>query len=244
MTTGGQSGPSRVPSWDIMQRMTDKTTNKSSATLIIVIGAIVGIAVGLLFGQKLWQGFQGPQPAALPAGLEASVLPEGRQLVPFTLHDHNGQAFNLERFKGHWSFLFFGYTNCPDICPITLKVMQKVWKDLASQPTSDSEAQMIFVSVDPDRDSLEKLKAYVNYFDPAFIGVTGQANQIDILSRQLGILYGFEDPEQGSKDYLVSHSASIVLVDPQARMRAVFTPPLDAAGITRSFLKIRDFYQE
>ena len=100
---------------------------------------------------------------------------------------------------------------------------------------------MVFVSVDPDRDTPELLKQYVRYFDPSFIGVTGKADEIDKLTGQLGILYGFEDKD-AEGNYNVNHSAQFVLIDPQGRLRAVISPPHDPATIASNFQTIRNYY--
>ena len=212
-----------------------KTQQRSKQPLLLVIIALVSIAAGLWLSQQTSSGKR------LPADLEATFLPKGKPLHAFSLVDHNAQMFDLTRFKGKWSFMFFGYTNCPDVCPLGMKVMQGVWQQLPAELLKKS--QMIFVSVDPDRDSPHQLKSYVQYFHPDFIGVTGKSDQIDILTREIGILYGFEDPEPGSKDYVVSHSAQIVLIDPDARLRAVFSPPHEADKIAATFQKIVSFLE-
>ena len=205
-------------------------TFKPSKPLLLVVIALLSITAGLWLSQTTARA------KPLPKNLDATFLAKGKPLKPFKLIDHNLKTFDLARLKGKWSFMFFGYTNCPDICPITMKVMQGVWQKLPAAVLKKS--QMVFVSVDPDRDKPENLKNYVHYFNPDFIGVTGKAEQIDILTRQLGILYGFEDPEAGSKDYTVNHSAQIILIDPDAHMRAIFSPPHDAQKIATTFQKI------
>ena len=213
--------------------MNSQKPNKHILPLIIV--ALVSITAGLLLSQNTSTGKR------LPEDLEATFLPKGKPLKDFDLQDHNEQPFNLDRFKGKWTFMFFGYTNCPDVCPLGMKIMDGVWKKLPGELLTKS--QMVFVSVDPDRDKPSQLKSYVEYFHPDFIGVTGKSNQIDILTREIGILYGFEDPEAGSKDYIVNHSAQIILIDPDARLRAVFSPPHEADKIAATFQKITDFLE-
>ena len=210
-----------------------KNQQPSKQILPIVIIALVSIAAGLWLSQSTSSGKR------LPQDLEATFLPEGKPLKAFSLIDHNEQTFDLERFKGKWSFLFFGYTNCPDVCPLGMKVMQGVWQQLPK--TLLDQSQMIFVSVDSDRDTPKDLKSYAQYFHPDFIGVTGKSEQIDILTREIGILYGFEDPEAGKKDYVVNHSAQFILIDPDARLRAVFSPPHEASKVASTFQKITAF---
>ncbi|MGD8483634.1 MAG: SCO family protein, partial [Thioalkalispiraceae bacterium] len=172
--------------------------------------------------------------------LEATVLPKARPITGFELIDHNGKPFTEANLKGNWSFAFFGFTNCPDVCPTALKIMQGVWKKL---PADKAKPNMLFFSVDPDRDPPEVLKKYVSYYHPDFIGITGKLDQIDIITNQLGILYGYDEKGDNSGDYNVNHSAQVLLIDPQGRLRAVFSPPYHADSISQALAVIRDFYE-
>lgn len=204
---------------------------------LIAVVALVGVLLGIWLSRH----YLADKP--LPEGLEATVLPEARELKPFILRDHDNQPFNLERLKGHWNFLFFGFTNCPDVCPTTLKVMQDVWQKLPTRPGDKGHPKMFFVSVDPDRDSLDMLKQYVTYFDPSFIGVTGNLDEIDNLTGQLGVLYGYDEKKNtGANDYIVNHSAQLLLIDPQGQLRAVISPPHDSTTIARNYQVITHYY--
>lgn len=201
------------------------------ATAFLAVAAL-SLALGIWLSQRQ---FPAGNTASVPADLEATYLPEGKPLKGFELVDHDGQPFTRDRLQGRWSFLFFGFTNCPDVCPMTLQVMRGV----TQQVDARAAPQVVFVSVDPERDPPATLKQYVGHFDPAFLGVTGESGQIDALTRQLGILYGYEDPDPETGAYTVNHSAQILLIDPQARLRAVFSTPHDVNAIARDFLKIR-----
>ncbi|MDH5407055.1 MAG: SCO family protein [Gammaproteobacteria bacterium] len=201
-------------------------------TILITAIATISLVLGLWLSQKLDSG-------KLPTDLEATYLPQGKPLRPFQLVDHNGNKFDLARLKNKWTFVFFGYTNCPDVCPAALKIMQLAWDKMDAKTLK--QAQLVFVSVDADRDPPAKLKEYVTYFHPDFIGVTGKPDQLDIITGSIGVLYGFEDPEPGSKEYHVNHSAQIILIDPASNMRAVFSPPHDAESIARTFKQILSY---
>jgi protein SCO1 len=192
--------------------------------------AIVAVAAGMLMSRAV---FQRVAPSALAAGTLLSPprsLPEGR----FT--DQNGAAFSAGRLRGHWSLLFFGFTSCPDICPTTLAMLAQVRKALADLPEGQ-RPQVILVSVDPRRDTPERLAAYVRYFDPSFLGITaGDQRALEEFARQMGVVVSVSASADGS--YTVDHSASVFLVDPQGALRALFSPPHSAQLIARDYRAI------
>lgn len=177
----------------------------------------------------------------LPENMSATVWPEPKPVPAFTLIDHKGQTFNRDRLLGHWNFLFFGYTHCPDVCPTTLALLNGVASKLADKPGSGSLPQFVFISVDPERDTPQRLAEYVPYFNQDFIGVTGDEAHLKGLTTPLGVMY-MRAPEQTGTGYLVDHSASILLVDPEGRFHAVFSAPHDLDAIVRDFLVIRQHY--
>ena len=128
---------------------------------------------------------------------------------------------------GRWSFIFFGYTHCPDVCPTTLSVLNSVARKLEGRK---DQVQFVFISIDPERDTPEKLGQFVSYFNGTFIGATGTDDAINALTRQLGVIYARVEENSGTDNYLMDHSASVLLFDPAGRFHAVFTPPLDATG--------------
>ena len=114
----------------------------------------------------------------------------------FQLTDYNQQRYDNQRLVGHWSVLFFGYTHCPDICPTVMLDMANVYEEYKKRQDA-RELQVVFVSVDPNRDTLKLLKDYVSYFNPNFLGVTGERQQIDALTGSVGAMYDFEDGISG-----------------------------------------------
>ena len=216
----------------------NKSTFKN-LILPITVGAI-SLIVGLWLSQQM---LLNNNDTKIPKNLDTTVLPNARPLVGFNLVDQNNQPFTPSQLKGQWSFLFFGFTNCPDVCPTTLKVMQNIWKTLPTKVGDKGHPKLIFVSVDPDRDKLEALKSYVQYFNPEFNAATGKLNEIDKLTGQIGILYGYDEKDSDKdEEYIVNHSAQLILVDPKGRMRAVISPPHIAKTIAANFQTIRTFY--
>jgi len=166
------------------------------------------------------------------------LWPNPKPLSDFELRDQAGRPFDLARLEGAWTLLFFGYTHCPDVCPMTLSVLDDVDDLLAQAGRDPSNLQYVFVSVDPERDSLEHLGDYVTYFDEDFLGVTGDDAALKELTRQLGALYVRSEPDENG-DYVVDHTAAVFLIDPRARLIALFQAPHDARVIARDLPRIQ-----
>ncbi len=182
------------------------------------------------------------QPGALPPeALAGKLFPEPRPAGEFTLVDQYGADFDAERLNGHWSLMFFGYTHCPDICPTALTNMRFLYAKMNEEERAST--QVVFVSVDPKRDTPEHLKQYMAYFNEAFIGLTGKREQIDALARKAGAIYFFDGDTSGD-EYIVNHSAQILLVDPKGRFYAQFQPPHSPDEMLVDYRRLRDFYSE
>jgi protein SCO1/2 len=168
-----------------------------------------------------------------------TLFPAPKQLAAFAFTDQENRVFDLSRLQGKWSFLFFGYTHCPDICPTTLAILARAHENIAKSTAGAKDVQFVFISVDPNRDTTGKLRQYVSYFDTTFLGVTGDNAQLGNLAGQLGAAYQVA-VTPGMENYPVYHTAAVFLVDPRARYHAVFAPPLDAEGISRRFNVLRE----
>jgi protein SCO1/2 len=168
-----------------------------------------------------------------------TLFPDPKPLTAFAFTDYENRPFDLSRLKGKWSFLFFGYTHCPDICPTTLATLARAHENIVKSTVGAKDVQFVFISVDPNRDTASKLKQYVDYFDTTFLGVTGDNAQIGNLAGQLGAAYQVAITP-GIENYPVYHSTAVFLLDPQARYHAVFTPPHDAEAISKRFEVVRE----
>jgi protein SCO1/2 len=182
------------------------------------------------------------KPSPPPSELEGVLRPQFKALQPFALIDQNNASFDLANLKNKWSFIFFGYTSCPDVCPMTLRTLDVVQTHLKSSDTAPTDdVQMIFVSVDPERDSTDKLGAYVSFFDQQFIGATGNKQDLDAFSGQFGAGYQFE-PETSPGHYLVAHTSAVFLVDPLGRLIATFSQPHYPEVISTQYQQIREYF--
>jgi len=195
-------------------------------------------ALSATAGISLWKLIQQRQQAAVSTLI---VLPDPREISDFSLTDQNGQPFTLENLRGKWTLVFFGFTHCPDVCPSTLYDLQLVHNEIMQNRENEQPLhQVLFVSVDPERDTPERLKEYLAYFSPDFIGISGEHSQLEPFSMQMSIAYRIEDHAAGEMHYNVDHSASLLLIEPAGRMYGVFPAPHDAQAISADLAAILD----
>ena len=151
----------------------------------------------------------------------STVLTKPIKLDEFLLTADDDSVFSNQSLKDKWSLLFFGYTHCPDVCPLTLHQLAQANQELADK--LDSTPNIIMVSVDPDRDTSEILQKYVRSFGENVSGVTGKNEELDKLTSQLGIFYKANKHE--GENYSVNHSAAVILINKNAEFHAVFSAP-------------------
>jgi protein SCO1/2 len=184
-------------------------------TALVVAATVIGVATAWWVTAR--------QPVVLASG---TALESPRRIGAFRLTDHRGREFTPESLRGGWSLVFAGFTHCPDACPTTLAMLNAMDDRLRA---NGGAVQVVFLSVDPARDTAERLAGYVGHFNPRFVAVTGARTEIDSLCRDLGIAY-VQNPGAGG-DYTVDHSAALVLIDPRARVAGYFRPPHDPAAL-------------
>ncbi len=180
-----------------------------------------------------------PRPGSAPL-VSATLFPEPLALPPVQLVDAAGRPADLETFRGKFSLLFFGFTNCPDVCPLTLKVLADARAQLAGR-FPNAVPQVVFVSVDPSRDTPEKIAAYLRNFDGAFVGLTAADARLAPLLKALGVTV--QKHQHGGENYTVVHNSTVYVIGPNAELIATSSGPHEAATIAADFLKIRQRYQ-
>ncbi len=194
--------------------------------MTLVAVATVAAIAGL--GAAQWLS---PKTQSIDSG---TLLQQPRALGDFKLTDTSGAVFDRSRFQNHWSLVFTGFTYCPDVCPSTLGVLKVLHTRLDAEKLP---LQMVFVSVDPERDTPEKLERYVHYFSPDFIAATGPTEQLDALTQTLSLVYA-KVPGSNAGDYTIDHSAALVLIDPQARVAGYFLPPLRIEALADDLARV------
>src|SRR4051812_31829555 len=192
----------------------------------ISVGAIALAAV--LAGVYVARLVSRPAVPALEAG---TVLPTPRVLPGFELVDTQGVKTSPAELRGHPTLVFFGFTHCPDVCPTTLALLTSVQKQAAIPGL-----KIALITVDPERDTPDVLGRYVSAFGGDLIGLTGTAPAIVAVTRSFGVAY--QRVELAGGDYSMDHSATVFALDADARIVAVFTPPLSAAVLTRDIGKL------
>lgn len=142
-------------------------------------------------------------------GWYGSVLEHPVPKVDFTLSDTEGRPFHFaSETEGYLTLLFFGYTNCPDICPIHLASIAAVRRDLPHELRS--RIKVLFVSTDPERDTPERLRAWLDGFDKSFVGLLGSVEQVNDIERSFGLAPSYVDPAQDTESYMVGHAAQVL----------------------------------
>lgn len=214
--------------------------NRRSLTIAAVTAAVVGgVAGGLVASMSRKPGQAGATPAPdAPTDTTAlqslKTYPTPRIIADFALRDKNNQPFNLSRWQGRWHLVFFGFTHCPDICPSTLSLMNEV----LAAANLGSQLGLTFISVDPDRDTPDHLKRYVDFFNPDFTAATGPTPQLVALTHQMGVLFDIEPHAADAAAYNVDHSAAVLLINPQARLVGQFPAPHDISTMVADLQQV------
>lgn len=169
------------------------------------------------------------------------AFPSPKQLSDVVLVDHDSTEFSAHWFKGKWTFIYMGYTFCPDACPMTMVILDQLHDQLAETGDLDDDVAMMLISVDPERDTPERLKNYVTHFNERFVGATGKDENLQKFARQVSAVYSIPE-ERTDANYLVDHSSTIVLINPDAAIHAIFTPPQEADKLANDFRLLKSIY--
>jgi protein SCO1/2 len=159
--------------------------------------------------------------------LRGTVFDPALPAPEIELTQGNGSSFRLSEMRGKVVLLYFGYTFCPDVCPTTLADLRRVVADMGEDA---SRVQVVFVTVDPERDTLEKMQEYVSMFDPTFVGLSGSFDELQKVWNEYGIYREETEFPNSASDYLVNHTARVYLIDPDGNLHISYsygTPPDD-----------------
>ncbi len=185
----------------------------------------------------------GQSSAILLVDRVSSLVLPARAISAFQLIDGDEHPFTAHNLVDRWTFIVFGFTSCPDVCPSTLAVLTEFRETLTREFEGAKDVNIILVTVDPERDTPAILKQYVQHFDHHFIGLSGTDAQIRNLANQLGASFEITNRD-ASAGYTVSHSASLFLIDPRARHYATYVAPLEAALIAQRLKVFKQLYAQ
>lgn len=198
------------------KRMAVGSVRLTVTIILVFIGLVVaGFAYKLTQSQILSQ-------SELKAN-GAVVLDTPRKFSDFQLTDQNGNPFSLQNLEGKWTLIFFGFTHCPDVCPTILATAAKMYQGLS--PKEREQLQIVLISLDPERDTPEQLAKYVPYFNPDFVGASGDKYVLLKLATELNVAFNKVELENG--DYTIDHSGNLILINPYGHYHGFFRPPFE-----------------
>ena len=209
--------------------------NSGVRTTVILCLAFVAIVLGVMVYSVT------REPLLDEAALREQgtfLLPTPREIAPFSLVDQHGVEFDNARLKGHWSLLFFGFTSCPDVCPVTLAALAQVEQKLVDTGRQDllDQLNVYFVSVDPERDDAAVIAKYVDAFSPRFTGVTGSREALAAFAQQLNV--AFMKVPDANGGYVIDHTGNIIIVDPKGHYAGFMKLPHQADRILMAYKSI------
>lgn len=202
------------------------------ATLLILFAAL-GVALGLLAARYLL-----PHRASLAPRLQSvRLFQQPRELPAFELRQSDGTPLVPGELKGHWTLVFLGFTHCPDVCPTTLAALAGAQKQWATLPAG-TRPRVLFVSVDPERDTPDVIGEYAHAFHADTLAATADIPALEAFAQSLSLVFMKAPAPAGAPadQYSVDHSAALAVLDPQARMAGVIQPPLEPAKIAADLL--------
>lgn len=202
-----------------------------------VVSIALSLSFAFLLGALLHFVFFPPQSQQPSTKKANSIIQLNAPVAPFILQASTGKNLTERNLIGKWDLVFFGYTHCPDICPVTLQKMQQMTAQLAhDNPKLLANTQVIFISVDPKRDTPSHLRDYMNFFNADFIGASGSEETLSTVARSLFAVY--ETPDTTKEHYLVNHSGNIHIISPQGHLVAILKEPFDNL-LARYFAVVR-----
>ncbi|TDK28456.1 SCO family protein [Luteimonas aestuarii] len=185
-------------------------------TLVILVIALAGGA-GLLAANHY---FGADRASAQPATQVVKLFPQPRQIPPFSLQQSDGTQLVPGELNGHWTVVFIGFTFCPDVCPTTLAQLAQAQREWEAFPES-IRPRVLFVSVDPERDTPDRIGEYAHAFHRDTLAATGDIPSLETFARSLSLVFAKVPLGDGPNQYTIDHSASLAVLDPQGRMAGV-----------------------
>ena len=210
--------------------------DRSVRRTLVILLLVVALIFGFVIVQQLQSRDREPEPAPDLSAMSTFVYDEPRELVAFSLTSEEGKTMTRQDLEGQWTFVFVGYTYCPDICPATLSTLRQT---AARLPPELPAPQYLLVSADPERDTPARLKEYLDFFGDDFHGVTGDIDALRSLARSVGAVFVHRDDGDGNN--LVDHSGHLALINPQGRVTALIQPPHKPDKLAEAYREIYEW---
>lgn len=221
--------------------MLKKMSHKKIWKVLYVVAIATSLALGVMLGAQQFS-------AASPLSV-AQLLPSPKSIPEFSLENHRGEVADANVFRGHWSLVFFGFTSCPDFCPLELQKLAK----LLNLMGAGNKLQVVFVSVDPERDGQENLANYVGFFHPQILGLRGSNRELANFAQFFGAAYdrsaiiesklltvpaGINMPINVGEQYQVNHSTRVFVVNPGGEFIGSFVSPYEVGNMLSDIHKL------
>lgn len=184
----------------------------TASRIVLLLSLLLLAGIAILFASRQSST---PDWASATPEVQAILWPGARDVADFSLLDQRGHSFGRNDLKGHWTLLYFGYLQCPDICPTTLQSLGKLRKLMTEAGQAADIPQMVFISVDPKNDTPDRIAGYLAFFDKELIGLSGDPDQLERLANSLGIIYAEHIEPNGVRS--MEHTTSVIVVNPQGR---------------------------
>ncbi len=225
-----------------MQNRTSEQEKGIQKTVIIIV-VVVFVILGLFINRILTPRELSPKEMVSNGAIMFSTP---REISDFELTDKNDQPFTKENLKGHWTLIFFGFTHCPDICPATLALFGDIKEELRETPYYN-DTRFLFVTLDPARDTVEKINEYLKYFDGSLRGapddwlngVTGEFLTLRKFATQVNVPFQKVVLNHDIGDYTIDHSGNLIVINPYGHFHGIYRPPLDVKRIALTYRSLR-----
>lgn len=206
-------------------------------TTLLVLAAALAAGLGLVAARYVFRPDAAP---ALPQTQAVRLFSPARELPAFALRQSDGTQLVPGELKGHWTLVFLGFTHCPDVCPTTLAELSRAQKQWEALP-EPVRPRVLFVSVDPERDTPDRIGEYAHAFHRDTIAATADIPGLERFTRSLSLVFAKVTPEGTPEgQYTIDHSATLAVLDPQGRMAGIVQPPLDVPGIAADLAKLTE----
>jgi protein SCO1/2 len=213
--------------------MTDQTQTKNHGKLVSIILLVLVIFSALTL-YPIIKHANGNKTVKI----DGLYLTTAKEINDFKLKSTTGVSYTKKNLQGHWTMMFFGFTNCGMVCPLTMTELRNMYQTLASDLPASDLPEVVMVSVDPERDSIQRLKEYVTAFHPKFRGARAEMPEIDLLKKQLHLVSVKMQSGAGKNQYTINHSAEIMLFNPEGKLQAFLAYPHTAEQMATDYKAI------